>query len=366
MTGVDLHDLTDLIIEESLRARGRSLAGRKDKDPSRPAASWTAPTRINDIQGTGFSVVFSTRGCSHAQEGSAGCTMCSYLLDGAKSSPTTEQLLQQFTSAYPKLEGATAPLTVKLYTSGSFLDPDEVPVTARDAILTQIAQDDRVKEVVIESRAEYIIHEPLEAVKSILAELEVEIGLGIESSSDIIRSLCINKGSPTEQIRGAIDLCKEMGVGVRAYVLLKPPFLTEQEALEDAIQTICDVADWGARTVSINPVTVQRKTLVERLWERGQYRPPWLWSIIELLKVSREKLDTSINIVCDPVATGKRRGAHNCGQCDVKITDQIREFSLSQDSKILEGLLCDCEQVWRHILQHEGVSQLVHTDDFVT
>jgi radical SAM enzyme (TIGR01210 family) len=364
VTGIDFEDLTVLVVDATLRARGRSIATRKNKDLTRPAASWTAPARIGSEHGTGLSVVFSTKGCSHAQDDSAGCTMCSYLLDGSKSSLSTEQLLQQFSVAYGKLDDAKPPFTVKLYTSGSFLDPEEVPIDARDEILRKIASDERVREVVIESRAQYIDEDVVSSVKSLLADCRIEIGLGVESSADVIRSLCINKGSSTKQIRNAIDVCKTKDIGIRAYVLLKPPFLTEQEALKDAKQTVLDVAEWGVSTVSINPVNVQRYTLVERLWERGQYRPPWLWSLIQLLVESRLKLDRAINIVCDPVAGGKRRGVHNCGQCDDKIVNRIREFSLTQNETVFEEIQCECKDSWTHILQHEDVSLLVHTDDY--
>lgn len=65
--------------------------------------------------------------------------------------------------------------------------------------------------------------------------------------------------------------------------MLKPLFLSEKQAMEDITRSIDDAAPY-ADTISINLCNVQKGTLVETLWEKGQYRPPWLWSIIEILQ----------------------------------------------------------------------------------
>jgi len=259
-----------------------------------------------------------------------------------------------------KLEGAPSPVSVKLYTSGSFLDPGEVPVSARTAILEMLAADSRVREVVLESRPEYVSQEVMAELRKSLGDKEIELGIGLESSNDLIRSICINKGFSAEDFHNAIEIARSEGIGVRAYVLVKPPFLTERDALLDGIQTIRDVAAMGATTISVNPVNVQSYTLVERLWSRGEYRPPWLWTVLEILRQSSSSSGDSVRIVCDPVAAGRIRGTHNCGVCDEAVSQAIHEFSLVQDASVLEGLDCSCLSEWEHVLEHEDSSLLVH------
>ena len=160
--------------------------------------------------------------------------------------------------------------------------------------------------------------------------------------------------------KDALKTAKKYNLGMRAYVLLKPPLLTERDALLDAISTIEEARTLGVTTVSLNPVNVQKHTLVERLWTRGNYRPPWLWSVLEVLRKAGNVSDEWMKIVCDPVAGGKRRGAHNCGKCDHDLIEAIRQFSLSQDPAALENLTCDCISQWKHVLEHEDFSLVVH------
>jgi len=286
--------------------------------------------------------------------------MCSYLLDGVSKNPTEEEFFLQFQTAVRKLENANAPLSVKIYTSGSFLDSDEIPESSRNQILQAISADDRIREVVLESRPEFITDAVLTDVREILGERAAELGVGLESSSDFVRSICINKNFNLDSFREAVAIGKKHDIGTRAYVLLKPPFLTESSALLDAQKTVTDAISLGCTTISLNPVNVQRNTLVELLWEKGKYRPPWLWSVVEVLRHAHGVSKGAVNIVCDPVAAGKSRGAHNCGNCDSSIIEAIRTFSLNQDVRVFDDLRCDCRELWSHVLEHEDVSLQVH------
>ena len=362
MVSENLEPLQQIILEASRTARRDSITKRRSKNLSQVHASWTMESKIGDDVGTAISIVFTTLGCSYARGDEGGCTMCSYLLDGTEQAPSDDQLQQQFQSVLDKHASLGSPLSVKLYTSGSFLDEGEVSKKARSAILEMIAQDERITEVVIESRPEYVTDVTMAELRDTLGSRIIEIGIGLESSSDKVRGICINKGFSLSDFKQALERARIHNIGVRAYVLLKPPFLTERGAHEDTLRTIKDCNALGVTTVSLNPVNVQRNTLVETLWEKGEYRPAWLWSLVDILKKGRISLTDGINLVCDPVAGGKSRGVHNCGRCDKKIVDQIRSFSLTQDSSNLEGLECDCKSQWRHILEHEDESLLVHSD----
>lgn len=354
--------LQTIISKASLTARRGSLSKIKSKDISSPAAYWTTHTRIGSGVGDALSVVLATIGCSHARSESGGCTMCSYILDGSGTAVPAESIINQFTKSMEALETKDAPLSVKLYTSGSFFDPEEVPLSARQAILDTIAQDKRVREVVLESRPEYVTSEVVSKVRATLGDRIIELGVGLESSDDTVRSLCINKGFSLSDFKTALDTAKTHGIGIRSYVLIKPPFLTERDALDDSMRTIETAANMGVTTISVNPVNIQRNTLVERIWKRGQYRPPWLWTVVEILRVSRSQIAKDVNIICDPVAAGKPRGPHNCGNCDAEFVRAIRLFSLNQDVDVFNDLDCECKTEWQHSLEHEDFALIVHSN----
>ncbi|MFW9957936.1 MAG: archaeosine biosynthesis radical SAM protein RaSEA [Candidatus Odinarchaeota archaeon] len=346
--------------QASIRARGESIPRRRSKSPTKPSAAWTAPSRIGSTKGTALSIVLSSIGCAHARGDEGGCTMCSYLLDGVNRNPTAEEFFLQFQTAMSQLEKLDSPLSVKIYTSGSFLDSDEIPQETRNRILQAISVDDRIKEVVLESRPEYVTGVVLTDVRRILGDRVVELGIGLESSSDFVRSICINKNFNLDSFRESLLVGKKHKIGTRAYVLLKPPFMTERSALLDAQKTVTDAISLGVTTISLNPVNVQRNTLVESLWEKGKYRPPWLWSVVEVLRHASFTGASTVNIVCDPVAAGKSRGTHNCGKCDSSFIDAIRTFSLNQDVRVFDSLKCDCWDLWKHVLEHEDASLHVH------
>ena len=359
MTDV-LEEMQTLVKNATSKSRGVSLSKRRVKNPNKPAAAWTIQARVGNETGTALSIVLSTEGCAHARSSDGGCTMCSYLLDGTSMNPTSDEFLNQFLEAMKKVETALAPISVKIYTSGSFLDVAEIPVDARNRILIEIANDERIKEVVLESRPEYVQDSILEEVRSQLGNRSIELAMGLESSNDIIRSLCINKNFDFADFKEAVNAGRKYNIGTRAYVLLKPPFLTEHDALLDAQKTISDAISAGVTTVSLNPVNVQSNTLVEFLWKKQRYRPPWLWSVVEVLQYAHDAAKGAVRVVCDPAAAGKKRGTHNCGKCDKSIVNAIRQFSLDQKITAFNGLQCECRNLWNYTLTHEDVSLLVH------
>jgi radical SAM enzyme (TIGR01210 family) len=96
-------------------------------------------------------------------------------------------------------------------------------------------------------------------------------------------------------------------------------------------------------------MNIQRGTLVEQLWRRGEYRTPWIWSLIEALKKSAQS-NPEVSIISHPTGGGRNRGVHNCRKCDSELLQSIRDFSLSQETTILDSVDCDCKSYWSDFL----------------
>lgn len=260
--------------------------------------------------------------------------MCGY---NEESDPriTPDHLLAQFHTAMEQYRGE--PL-VKVYTSGSFLDPGEVPPPVASSILETLR--DRAARVVVESLPGYVTQERIAEFARVHPGLEVAIGL--ESANQRVLSRSVHKAITPADFLAASDVLHNAGVPVRAYLLLKPPFLTEREAILDTLMAARFAAP-HAQTISINPVNVQRGTVLETLWRRWQYRPPWLWSLVEVLQ-GLQGLGPAV--VCAPTGGGQERGVHNCGRCDGELLRQIEAFHLSQDWSHLAGTPCSCREQW--------------------
>lgn len=309
----------------------------KRLDTTRPVAIWRGQDLLNGRTVESLTVILRTVGCRWNR-----CTMCGYASEGAPA--TAEDLMQQMGQAMQRRSPDVK--VMKIYTSGSFLDPREVPESVRDKVL-DILRAAGIERLVIESRPEHIIPERVEAC---LSKVETEFAIGLETSNDLIRQEIICKGFTFQDYVKASKTVHDLGGRVKAYLLLKPPHLSEGQALEDAIRS-ANAARKHADVLSLNLCNIQRGTYVERLWERGEYRPPWLWSAVEVLK------SVEGPIICDPVGAGTRRGPHNnCGKCDASIAEAIRKHALSQDLGVFENLGCGCKRAWQKVLDLEEAS----------
>lgn len=308
----------------------------KRLDPTRPVSIWRGQDLLDGRTVESLTVILRTVGCRWNR-----CTMCGYASEGAPA--TVEDLLAQFDNACQRLSSDVR--VMKIYTSGSFLDPREIPYTARDRIL-DLLKSAGIERLVIESRPEHINSE---RVGACLSRVNTEFAIGLETSNDLIRQEIICKGFTFQDFVHASKTIHEQGGRVKAYLLLKPPHLSEGQALRDSIAS-ADAARRYADVLSLNLCNVQRGTYVERMWERGEYRPPWLWSAVEVLRMVEGP------IICDPVGAGTRRGPHNCGKCDASIAEAIRNHTLAQDPDVFEDLDCECKRTWQKVLELEESS----------
>jgi radical SAM enzyme (TIGR01210 family) len=282
-----------------------------------------------------LTAIITTRGCYWRK-----CYMCSYWSESRALSD--EFLKSQLDEILDKLGEIRI---LKVFTSGSFLDEREIPAELRTYFLDR-CRELGVEKLIIESRPEFIDSKKLKDFRG----LQVEVGIGLETANDFIREHCINKGFSFSDFARAAEILKREGLRVKCYLLLKPPFLSEREAINDLLESTEKVRNL-ADVISINLTNIQKGTLVERLLERGLYRPPWLWSALEVLR------NVSGEIICDPVAGGKIRGPHNCGRCDREIVSAIRLFSLTQDKSLLD-VDCSCRKIWLKALELEDRSRV--------
>ncbi len=325
----------------------RSIRAENDAsyDPHEPTRVWIDEDRTPDGVRDSLTVVLNTGGCRWARAG--GCTMCGYVAESVDGGTVPHEALRDQVEAVLAHERAhhdgPCPL-VKIYTSGSFLDEREVPAESRRLVAETFAGRERV---VVESLPDFVAAPKLEDFLD--RGLAVDVAVGLETATDRVRHDCVNKYFDWADFVTASEAARAAGAGVKAYLLMKPPFLTEREALADMVDSIRHTAD-HAHTVSMNPCNVQRYTMVDELHFRGGYRPPWLWSVAAALE---RTADTDAIVVSDPVGAGEERGAHNCGECDERVETAIKDFDLRQDPTVFEQVDCDCHATWETVLDEE-------------
>ena len=312
----------------------------------KPLASWRGKDLYEGRVLDTLTVIFRSGGCSWNR-----CRMCGYRHERYPDLPRDElagRLIRQVRWVKENFRDEDYQV-LKIFTSGSFFDPGEVPPAVRRAV----AEAFRGKIVIAETRPEYVDPDVLREFRDGIDTGDwarpLCVAVGLETTNDVIRERSIDKGFSYADFLRAAEVAHAAGAGMKAYLLMKPPFLTEREARDDMIRSIRDVAP-VADSISMNLCTVQSRTEVEHLWKQNAYRPPYLWSVLDVL------IQSPVQILCDPVGGGQARGPHNCGTCDGTIVKGIGDYSLSGDVELLRALAeteCGCKDEWEFVLEQE-------------
>ena len=328
--------------------RENAIENMEKKPPEDLAASWSGEDLLYSGIGNAIFVVLPTSGCAWALSGSGGCTMCSYVADSPLVDVGADELVDIFKKRMARHE-IRENTTVKIFVSGSFLNEDEVPKEARDTILGILRDEENVKEVVVESRPEYVTAEVLRDCSEALGNKLFEIGMGLETSNNHTRKYKINKGFTCEDFEAAVETIKKMqpehNVHAKAYLFVKPILTSERDAIDEAVESARYAEEVGASRVSFCPATIHKGTLMETLWKQGAYQPPWIWSVVEILKQVRSSV--KIPVIMDTAAFGTRRGPYNCKKCNSRLKKLIIQSNLQQNiPSELEEFECDCKVKW--------------------
>lgn len=335
----------------------------RDHDTTRPVASWTEQEILEGERVEAFVAILRTRGCYWSIR--SGCSMCGYFNDTVPGGVNQEDLSIQWQSLMGSYQGQ--PL-VKLYTSGSFIDAGELDPKLQLRFVQEVAKGG-ARKVMVESLPEFVHERTLTPLVEAMGEGTFEVALGLESANEEVLAKCVNKKLTRQGFRRACEAALKAGISLKAYVLLKPPFLTEAAAISDAVEAARFAAECGCKTVSLNPVNIQKFTLVERLWKRNEFQPPWLWSVVEAIqRFEKENVEVpqagkapendkegsaKVRFYSDPTGGGSRRGAHNCGKCNDRVLKALTTHRLG-DEKALQYVLaegCVCRSSWQAELE---------------
>jgi len=161
---------------------------------------------------------------------------------------------------------------VKLYNSGSFFDCHAIPIADYPAISCSVQSFERV---IVESHPALVGSRTLNFRDQVAGRLEVAIGLET-AHPDVLSRL--NKGMTLEQFSLAAEWLKENEIDLRAFILIKPPFMNEAEALEWAERSLDFAFNCGATVASLIPTRGGNGALDE-LERSGEFSPPQMETI---------------------------------------------------------------------------------------
>ena len=331
-------------------------AKQQSWDASEPATVYTTPEVLNDgTPCSAVTVILRTKGCHWWW--SSGCTFCGYFND-TRDDVTSDDLHAQWAAAKEKFNDFKDQSMVKVYTSGSLLEDREIPVDFQETVLKDCAQ--LGKELIVESRCEQLTEKKLAWATAINPKFTVAIGL--EAYDDEVLRFHVNKGFTTKSWDRAVANLNKFDLRIKTYLMFKPPFMNEADALDHCISWIESVAEHSDE-ISVNPMNIQRGTVIDRLHRHNEYRPPWLWSLVDMIQRAHPLIhpENGINgdsdqvsrLIVHPTAGGKIRGSHNCGSCDSEVVAAIERYAVSGSLLEFEGLECSCRKVWQEEINLE-------------
>jgi hypothetical protein len=154
-----------------------------------------------------------------------------------------------------QIRGALAELLptrhIKLYNSGSFFDPQQIPADDDEDIAATVEGFDRV---IVEAHPAFLAGAYAERCRRfktlIRGQLEVAIGLETAHPEVLAR---LNKRMTLDAFRRAADFLHTEDIALRVFVLLSPPFMPGGEAVEWACRSIDFAAECGATACSVIP-----------------------------------------------------------------------------------------------------------------
>lgn len=349
---------SERILIQTLSQAMRVLRGRCAKEASSYAGFFYLPI---SVQGKPYDLplgFLGTVGCSWAKKG--GCTMCNY--GGFASSPGNQGLIRQAEHLLKSWEHKGPLKEINLSALGSFFDEAELPLEARDGVLKRVVSRRTIDLLGVESRPEFITPENIRGTTAILGpRVRLEVGMGLESSNDFIRNVCMNKNLSEEAYLRAVECLKNSNVGVTTHILLKPPFLTEEEAIDDAIASINYAHEKGADRIVLMVSNVKDYTLTSWLVERGLYKVPTLWAVLEVALQIGEEARKQLLIYGFKCGIPLADHGRNCPLCTAAILDKIELFNYTGDAQHLEegfSRKCKCKERRGQQLSYDDLSSV--------
>jgi radical SAM enzyme (TIGR01210 family) len=303
------------------------LAARPPKnvvDPWRPYHYLVEPefTRKGHVEDVG-TIFLTNRECPFR------CLMCDLWKNTTDETVPEGAILAQIDWALERMP----PLRhLKLYNSGNFFDPQAI----RPAELPRIAERlSGLETLIVECHPCLIGRRCFEFRDSLVPELEVAMGLET-AHPDALRAL--NKRMTLSDFERAAGELRKRSIAVRAFILLRPPYLDEADGLLWAKRSLDFAWNVGVECCVLIP-TRGGNGAIERLTADGAFSPPRLESLEAAVEYGLERRAGRVFADLWDIERLMR-----CAQCGPERVRRLRAMNHSQTiPPAVECMACsDC------------------------
>jgi radical SAM enzyme (TIGR01210 family) len=290
-------------------------------DPNRPYGFLIEPECMVDGHVEDVATVFLTnRECPYR------CLMCDLWRNTIDMALPIGAIPQQIDFALGQLSSAKH---LKLYNSGNFFDRKAIPPEDYPDIASRAR---KFRSVTIENHPKFC---GLESVRfRDLLNTELTVAVGLETVNEgVLRRL--NKCMTLGDFEKAVSFLLRHGIGVRSFILLRPPFMGETEGIDWAIRSLSYAFSVGVECCSVIP-TRSGNGALERLQASGDFEPPTLSSMEIVLEAGLRMRNGRVFMDLWNIEE-----FYKCTYCGSKRKDRMNRMNLSQ--KIVPPIQCSCD-----------------------
>lgn len=300
------------------------LANRVKKnsvDPQKPYAWLVEKERAVSGKIEDTAIIFLTN-----RECPFHCLMCDLWKNTTDKSVSVGTIPDQIEWALKQMPEAKH---LKLYNSGSFFDKKAIPEEDYGRIASLVSS---FETVIVESHPKFINERCLRFRDMIKPELHVAIGLETVHP-EILQML--NKQMSLEDFSKSVKFLTQNNIKSRAFILLRPPFMSESEGIYWAKKSIDFAFNVGVECCTVIPVRAGNGAM-DLLMEKGNFSLPNIHSLETVLeygislnagRVFADVWDLGIFSVCE--------------KCIDQRTGRLTDMNLSQ--RIPSRVTCSCD-----------------------
>ena len=294
---------------------------RNAVDPMRPYA-WLVEkerTALGLVEDTA-TIFLTNKECSFT------CLMCDLWKNTTEVPVPAGSVPAQIEWALSQMPGAKH---LKLYNSGSFFDERALAKKDYQRIASLIEHFDTV---IVEAHPNLINEKCLRLRDLLKPELEVAVGLET-AHPEVLQKL--NKQMTLEDFRKGVGYLVSHDIRSRAFILLRPPFMSESEGVFWARRSIDLAFEAGVECCTIIPVRPGNGAM-QLLMKNGDFDMPGIHSLENVLEYG--------------VSLGKGRVFADvwdlklfstCGICLDQRTERLVKMNLQQELIRPVGCTCD-------------------------
>ena len=218
---------------------------------------------------------------------------------------------------------------LKLYNSGSFFDGQAIPEEDYPRIASLVSH---FETVIVESHPKLIGERCLRFRDMLKPDLHVAIGLETVNPDLLLR---LNKKMTLQDFTHSVSFLNSHEILTRAFILLRPPFLTEQEGIHWAERSLDFAFRIGVECCTIIAVR-EGNGAMDHLLRQGLFSRPDIRSLESVLeygiglnsgRVFADLWDLNLFSSCD--------------KCFEKRNNRLNEINLNQ--RIIDPVHCDSD-----------------------